>query len=127
MANRFVTRAPLAREAERGILTGMFANSPILRVAGLLSVLGPGMTVPFHPIRADAEPGPPVTSDTPEYCLHLLDEVSQMVRVAPSPPPQEVSALSTEGQRMCNHGQTRPGILRLRRAWMLMRSFEEGH
>ena len=61
-----------------------------------------------------------VTSDTPEYCLHLLDRVSEMVRVAAAPPPQEVTFLSSEGQRMCHQGQTRGGILRLRRALMLM-------
>jgi hypothetical protein len=61
-----------------------------------------------------------VTSDTPEYCLLLLDRVSELVRVAAAPPPQEVTSLSSEGQRMCDQGQTRGGILRLRRALMLM-------
>ena len=61
-----------------------------------------------------------VTTDTPEYCLKLLDRVSEMVRIASAPPPQEVSSLSSEGQRMCDQGQTRGGILRLRRALMLM-------
>ena len=67
-----------------------------------------------------SQPPQQVTSDTPEYCLHLLDRVSEMVRVAGSPPPQEVTFLSSEGQRMCDQGQTRGGILRLRRALMLM-------
>jgi hypothetical protein len=61
-----------------------------------------------------------VISDTPEYCLQLLDRVSELVHIAMAPPPQEVTFLSTEGQRMCNQGQTRGGILRLRRALMLM-------
>lgn len=61
-----------------------------------------------------------VTSDTPEYCLHLLDRVSELVRVSASPPPQEVTSLSSEGQKMCDQGQTRGGILRLRRALILM-------
>ncbi|MEJ0019285.1 MAG: hypothetical protein WDN25_22575 [Acetobacteraceae bacterium] len=61
-----------------------------------------------------------VTSDTPEYCLHLLDRVAELVRGAGSPPPREVTYLSTEGQRMCDQGQTRGGIMRLRRALMLM-------
>lgn len=65
-----------------------------------------------------------VTSDTPEYCLFLLDKVSAMVREAHTPPPVEVTQLSTEGQRMCDHGQTRPGILRLRRAVVLMQGTE---
>lgn len=61
-----------------------------------------------------------VTSDTPQYCLHLLDQVSELMRLAPSPPP-EVSHLSTEGQRMCGQGQTRGGIMRLRRALVLLK------
>jgi hypothetical protein len=47
--------------------------------------------------------------------------VDDLVRGAPAPPPQEVTLLSNEGQRMCDHGQTRGGILRLRRALMMMK------
>jgi len=61
-----------------------------------------------------------VTSDTPEYCLHLLDRVSDMVRLADTPVPREVTDLSTEGHRMCAHGQTRGGIMRLRSALLIM-------
>jgi len=75
---------------------------------------------------ASQPPPQQVTSDTPEYCLHLLDRVSEMVRVAGSSPPQEVTVLSSEGQRMCDQGQTRGGILRLRRALMLMMHQSEG-
>jgi hypothetical protein len=75
---------------------------------------------------ASQPPPQRVTSDTPEYCLHLLDRVSEMVRVANSPPPHEVTFLSSEGQRMCVQGQTRGGILRLRRALMLMIHQDEG-
>jgi hypothetical protein len=76
---------------------------------------------------AGGQPAPQqVTSDTPEYCLQLLDRVSEMVRGAPRPPPQEVAFLSSEGHRMCDHGQTRGGILRLRRALVLMMQQNEG-
>jgi|SRR5579871_3328030 len=61
-----------------------------------------------------------VTSDTPEYCLHLFDRLSELVRVAETPPPQEVTSLSSEGQKMCDQGQTRGGILRLRRALVML-------
>ncbi|MDE2517050.1 MAG: hypothetical protein KGL12_13565 [Rhodospirillales bacterium] len=61
-----------------------------------------------------------VTTDTPEYCLRLLDHVSELVRAAPPPPPAEAVMLSAEGQRMCNQGQTRGGIMRLRRALMIL-------
>ena len=61
-----------------------------------------------------------VTSDTPQYCLHLFDRLSELVRVAETPPPQEVTSLSSEGQKMCDQGQTRGGILRLRRALLIL-------
>ena len=61
-----------------------------------------------------------VTSDTPEYCSRLLDRISELVRTAPAPPPYEVTSLSVEGQRMCKQGQTRGGLVRLRRALVLM-------
>jgi len=67
-----------------------------------------------------------VTSDTPEYCLHLLDRVSEMVRVAVAPVPHEVTDLTTEGHRMCAHGQTRGGIMRLRSALMIMEKTDPG-
>jgi hypothetical protein len=66
-----------------------------------------------------------VTTDTPAYCLQLLDRVSELVRALPSPP-QEVTSLSTEGQRMCDQGQTRGGIMRLRRALVLLRQQAAG-
>jgi len=69
---------------------------------------------------AGQAPAQRVTTDTPEYCLQLLDRVSELVRLAPAPPPQDVTQLSSEGQKMCDQGQTRSGILRLRRALMLM-------
>ncbi len=42
------------------------------------------------------------------------------MRLAPAAPP-EVTSLSTEGQRMCGQGQTRSGIMRLRRALVLLK------
>ncbi len=70
-------------------------------------------------------PAQRVNTDTPEYCLQLLDRVSEMVRLSPAPPPQDVTQLSSEGQKMCDRGQTRGGILRLRRALMLMMHSDE--
>ena len=89
-------------------------------IAGTATCLGlVAMGIIAMPVAGQSPPQQ-VTSDTPEYCLQLLDRVSEMVRIAPAPPPQEVSSLSSEGQRMCDQGQTRGGILRLRRALMLM-------
>ena len=64
---------------------------------------------------------PHLTSDTRQYCLHLLDRVSSLVNIATVPPPPEVVDLSAEAHRMCDHGQTHGGITRLRRALVLLR------
>ena len=61
-----------------------------------------------------------VTTDTPEYCIYLQDRVQTQVQLASSPPPPEVTDLSSEGHKMCEHGQTRGGIMRLRRALLLL-------
>lgn len=92
--------------------------------AGLLIALGAWAIISAAPVAAQmsAIQGKPmeVTTDTPEYCLHLLDRVSELVRLAAVPVPREVTDLTTEGQRMCAHGQTRGGIMRLRNALMMM-------
>jgi hypothetical protein len=112
--NAVVIPAPRLGEGGSGSLPRM---APVLRTItlGVAAVwLGMG------PVVGQSPPPQQVTSDTPEFCLHLLDRVSEMVRAAGVPPPQEVTFLSSEGQRMCDQGQTRGGILRLRRALMLM-------
>jgi hypothetical protein len=61
-----------------------------------------------------------VTTDSPEYCQKLVDRLGQAIQSSTAPPPVEVSSLSTEGQRMCGAGLTRGGILRLRRALLIL-------
>lgn len=96
----------------------------LITVAGLLMAMGALPTISAGPVAAQMEliQAKPmeVTTDTPEYCLYLLDRVSDLVRVAANPVPHEVTDLTTEGQRMCAHGQTRMGIMRLRSALMMM-------
>ena len=68
------------------------------------------------------EPRPmQVTTDTPEYCSQLAAEVAEARRTVPAPPPS-VRVLADEGQRMCGNGMVRGGILRLRRALLLLRN-----
>ncbi|HTW68548.1 MAG TPA: hypothetical protein VME47_01560 [Acetobacteraceae bacterium] len=80
-----------------------------------------GLFLQLMPLSASGQ-GPPqrITTDTPEYCLQLLDRISELVRTIEHPP-QEATDLSAEGQRMCDQGQTLGGILRLRRALVLLR------
>jgi hypothetical protein len=61
-----------------------------------------------------------VTTDTPAYCHHLLDRVSNLIKLAANPVPPDVSDLTTAGRRMCAVGQTRGGIMRLRSALMIL-------
>lgn len=61
------------------------------------------------------QPPVAVTTDTVEYCVQLQGLVS-----AKAPLPPDVKRLFVEGRRMCDHGEVRPGIARLRRAmWLL--------
>ncbi len=88
-----------------------------LRSLGLGVLLISGVLV----ASASAESAPAVvTTDTPEYCQKLFDRIGRALHAASSPPPVEVASLSTEGERMCNDGLTRGGILRLRRALLIL-------
>jgi hypothetical protein len=95
-----------------------------LTTVGLLVALGAMPSISAGPSAAQAQAAQAspmiVTSDTPEYCLRLLDRVSELVRLAATPIPREVTDLTTEGHRMCEHGQTRGGIMRLRSALVIM-------
>ncbi len=101
-------------------MPAMSLNARTISLAGMVACLGLGAVLVGAMPVVGQPPPQRVTSDTPEYCLRLLDRVSELVRIASVPPPQEVTSLSSEGQRMCDQGQTRGGILRLRRALMLM-------
>lgn len=92
--------------------------------AGFLLALGFLPAMSAGPVSAQdvvTQSGPmEIITDTPGYCLQLLDRVSNLVRLASAPVPQEITDLTTEGQRMCAKGQTRMGIMRLRSALMQM-------
>lgn len=99
--------------------------SPVrsITTASLLIALGVMPTISVGPVPGQllVQANPmEITSDTPVYCLHLLDRVSDLVRLAATPVPRDVTDLATEGQRMCAIGQTRSGIMRLRRALGIM-------
>lgn len=89
----------------------------IYGLTGLLLCLSVWMAL--APVAGQPAPQQ-ITTDTPQYCLVLLDRVSDLVRTLAAPPPQEVTSLSTDGQRMCEQGQTRGGIMRLREALVLL-------
>jgi len=64
---------------------------------------------------------PRVITHTREYCEELSTRAMQL-RLARGEAPAEADLLAAEGDRLCAHGQIRPGIMRLRRAIMLLRT-----
>jgi hypothetical protein len=65
-----------------------------------------------------------VTTDTPEFCAHLIRLMREALGTRP--PPTEVVVLSGEGETMCDHGDTRRGVLRLRQAMRLLLNHVDG-
>ena len=100
----------------------MFAPQ-ILRRPGIVLVLG-GLVAAFGTSAVAQTPVPSgpmeITTDTPEYCQELLHRVGNLERSATAPVPREITDLTSEGQRMCDHGQTRGGIMRVRSALMML-------
>lgn len=60
-----------------------------------------------------------VTTDTPAYCNDLAARIRTEQQTHPSAQP-EVQTLAEEGQHMCDHGLIRGGLIRLRRAWLML-------
>ena len=89
--------------------------------AARLILLGVALAICAGPARAHDSVNT-ITSDTPEYCMRLFGRV-QALRVATQAP--EVALLVREGRTMCENGQTRAGIMRLRRAWMILKQSME--
>jgi hypothetical protein len=119
-ANAIVMPASPAGEAVGDSMEVMPLNARATSLAGVVACLGLGaVVVGIMPVAGQPAPQQ-VTSDTPEYCSRLLDRISELARTGHTPPPYEVTSLSIEGQRMCSQGQTRGGLLRLRRALALM-------
>ena len=90
---------------------------PLLPLAALVAILNGPVNAQTQVIQTDPMQ---ITTDTPEYCQKLLTRLGELLRLATAPVPQEVDDLTFEGQRMCDHGQTRSGIMRLRSALLIM-------
>jgi len=90
------------------------ASAPVVALALFLAVHGAGGQM------APAQ----ITTDTPAYCVQLQQQVGREVRAAAAPPPADVRLLSDEGQHLCDRGEVRGGIARLRRALVLMHQLD---
>jgi hypothetical protein len=104
--------------------TMLSKNSSLPRrrlVAALLAWSGLAATAHGQSVEADM-PAARVTSDTPEFCAHLAEMLRQeMLAPRPGPVPDEVLMLAHEGRKMCGEGHVRPGILRIRRALLILK------
>ena len=90
-------------------------------VSGLL-VLPATAEGPATPVNGAV---PKVTSHSIEYCDMLAARINALVFEARMAPPSDVSELSAEGQRMCAQGQVRGGVMRLRKALMVMQEIAD--
>ena len=86
-------------------------------VLGLGATAALSQTAPPPPIGGPAL----VTTDTPEYCETLAQRVARAEHVRPNPP-RAVEELAEEGHRMCTTGLIRGGLVRLRRALLMLRT-----
>jgi hypothetical protein len=67
------------------------------------------------PALADDLPSFTLTTDTPAYCAQLAKQVGDRHSTIP-----DVQRLLAEGHDMCDHGEVRGGIKRLRRALVIL-------
>ncbi len=58
-----------------------------------------------------------ITTDTLDYCAKLERKMDSLANVPP-----HAQALRMQGQTMCEHGQIRAGLARLRRAVIMSRN-----
>ena len=65
-----------------------------------------------------AQPAPvAVTTDTPEYCERMIERVATCPDLT-----AEMHRLLDEGRHLCERGEVRGGIMRLRRAMLLVQA-----
>ncbi len=92
----------------------------------LLAGLGSAAALSQSPPAPQSPPVPQagpmrVTTDTLEYCDDLAGRVAAERQHHPEPQP-EAEVLAQEGQHMCDTGLIRGGLVRLRRALLLLRA-----
>ena len=109
---------PRGGHNRRGRFASMLVPSPLQHACCLLVFRQAG-AVRAQPVQPQA-PAPEVMTDTAEYCTRLYERVTVMLRQGHVAAQDEVVVLSSAGHRMCEQGHTRSGILRLRRALVIM-------
>ncbi len=86
------------------------------------ALLAAGLVACWSDARASNQGEPVrVITHTRQYCVELSLRAAALRQTAPAPL-EEASVLAAEGDRLCGQGQIRRGIVRLRRAIMLLRA-----
>jgi len=110
MPNAIVTFRPWADHPRQGRIQAMIRIARCWPACALVLWTGTA--------RAE-DPALEVTTDTVVYCSELHGPLETLMR-ASGAASQQVRDLSEEGQRMCDQGLARGGVLRLRRALSLI-------
>lgn len=100
-----------AMSARRNSYRNAIVVTALLAVCSATALSQSGGNAPADPMQ--------VTTDTPQYCDHLAGRVAQARLQHPNAVP-EVQSLAEEGRQMCNSGLIRGGLVRLRRALLLL-------
>jgi hypothetical protein len=95
----------------------------LLLLRGGILVLWLGLWLPGGVLSAADDPTRVIT-DTPDYCRQLRLMVEEVVRRAAIPPPGRATLLAEQGGQMCDQGIIKGGIVRLRRALIMLREAE---
>lgn len=96
--------------------------SPLVRATAGFAGVAAGIGVALAVMIPRSAPPPPivVTTDTELFCHQLSGKLRDLMRLAPRPPEAEIVSLGDEGRHLCDIGQVRGGIQRLRRGLTLM-------
>jgi hypothetical protein len=89
----------------------------IVALVGLGATASLSQTAPPPPTTGEVR----VTTDTPEYCEKLAERVARDEKARPDAP-RQAEELAAEGHHMCDSGLIRGGLVRLRRAWLMLRT-----
>jgi hypothetical protein len=84
-----------------------------------LAVLAAPLVVLAQDVQSETPA--PITTDTPAYCAELARQMAAI-----PDPPSMARQLSEQGERMCQKGEVRGGLARLRRALLVSRDQEVG-
>ncbi len=112
------------RMTRAATLPGWMLMGPLILAPAAATEPGTLSPMSVHTSGTEAS-APRVMSNTLEYCDKLTSRIDALIFEAKVPPPSEVMGLSAEGRRMCAQGHVRGGVMRLRKALMIMQEIAD--